>query len=136
MSLARLNDTLLENPLLILGIFREALFFSRDVHILTEDGYKSLWIESVDENTNRKEAGKSRILLHSFAPLELQTEKEFEFRCVFPDVTAIWKSVIKSEGQETYSIALPSSIRINNLRNSLRISPLTEKLIEVTVLVT
>ena len=131
MSLTKFHEVLIDDPALIIGFLKEALFFSRDLRIQTDTGFYNLEIDSIDENP-----GSNKILLRSPSKINLPLEQETDFHCPFPHLTAAWKASINAHGPDLYASDLPTSIKISNSRDSLRLSPVTDRAIETTVLIT
>jgi hypothetical protein len=136
------RPTRLDNPKVIAGFFREALFFSRRIKFDFENISGELALHEIEEPHARVKSGERYLVL---GPVMVGSNilKEalrarpanIKFQCSFPHFVASWEGIGEFSQSDLFKTLIPNQIQISNQRSKFRLTPAASRGMRASVLV-
>ncbi len=121
---------LLEDPRIILGFFREALFQSRRVEVARASAPNSPTVDclitDIQDGDQREPGPDTRLVLTPCTEEPETTGNTFQFQCRFPQFVALWEGALSRRSDGQFEGAIPRSLLLLNSRRHERLRPLSD----------
>jgi hypothetical protein len=127
------SKRVLEDPKIILGFFREALFQSRRVEVIGISSEASEASEAIEflitdiPHGDQRDPGPETMLV--LTPCTNEPEASgttFQFKCRFPQFLALWEGTLSRRSDGQFEGAIPPSLTLLNSRRHERLKPLSD----------